>query len=73
MVCSASFSAGSGGSESSSGSTGGREILVQHLLVREDDLKLLPELQKRIMEGLFLVCVFFVGQSSFISPFIWHF
>lgn len=47
----ASFSAGSGGSESSSGSTGGREILVQHLLVREDDLKLLPELQKRIMEG----------------------
>lgn len=47
----ASSSAGSGGSESSSGTTGGREILVQHLLVKEDDLKLLQELQKRIMQG----------------------
>ncbi|KAL3529943.1 hypothetical protein ACH5RR_009265 [Cinchona calisaya] len=47
----ASFSAGSGSSESSSGSVGGREILVQHLLVKEDDAKLLLELQKRIVEG----------------------
>ena len=54
------FSAGSGGSESSSGSTAGREILVQHLLVREDDLKLLLELQKRITQGLFLVLVYFL-------------
>ncbi|KAL7199387.1 hypothetical protein ACSBR2_021632 [Camellia fascicularis] len=35
--------------ESSSG--GGKEILVQHLLVKEDDLKLLVELQKKISEG----------------------
>ncbi|KAL6976583.1 hypothetical protein U1Q18_025372 [Sarracenia purpurea var. burkii] len=40
----ASFSGGS-----SSG--GSREILVQHLLVKEGDLKLLLELQKRILEG----------------------
>ncbi|KAJ4724458.1 Peptidyl-prolyl cis-trans isomerase [Melia azedarach] len=40
----ASFSAGS-----SSGN--GREILVQHLLVKEDDLKLLVEIQRRISEG----------------------
>ncbi|KAK3035969.1 hypothetical protein RJ639_031142 [Escallonia herrerae] len=40
----ASFSVGSG-------SGGDREILVQHLLVKEDDLKLLVELQKRISEG----------------------
>ncbi|KAJ0020842.1 hypothetical protein Pint_30836 [Pistacia integerrima] len=41
----ASFSGGNGSSE------GGREILVQHLLVKEDDLKLLLELQRRISEG----------------------
>ncbi|CAA7044778.1 unnamed protein product [Microthlaspi erraticum] len=35
----------------SSGSSAGREILVQHLLVKEDDSKLLVELQKRILEG----------------------
>ncbi|GMQ00939.1 hypothetical protein CsSME_00047789 [Camellia sinensis var. sinensis] len=35
--------------ESTSG--GGKEILVQHLLVKEDDLKLLVELQKKISEG----------------------
>ncbi|GMN32612.1 hypothetical protein TIFTF001_044703 [Ficus carica] len=40
----ASFSA-----ESGSGS--GREILVQHLLVKEDDVKLLLELQQRISGG----------------------
>ncbi|KAL3621956.1 hypothetical protein CASFOL_034152 [Castilleja foliolosa] len=40
----ASFSSGS-----SSG--GGKEILVQHLLVKEDDQKLLLELQKRATEG----------------------
>ncbi|KAK3205492.1 hypothetical protein Dsin_019538 [Dipteronia sinensis] len=40
----ASFSGGS-----SSG--GEREILVQHLLVKEDDLKLLLELQRRISQG----------------------
>lgn len=39
----ASFSAGS--------SAASREILVQHLLVKEDDLKLLVELQKRVFEG----------------------
>ncbi|KAL1808686.1 rhodanese-like/PpiC domain-containing protein 12, chloroplastic [Daucus carota subsp. sativus] len=39
----ASFSAGS--------SAASREILVQHLLVKEDDLKLLVELQKRVSEG----------------------
>ncbi|XP_022752388.1 rhodanese-like/PpiC domain-containing protein 12, chloroplastic isoform X2 [Durio zibethinus] len=36
-------------SESSSG--GSREILVQHLLLKEDDQKLLLELQQRIAEG----------------------
>ncbi|GMN65705.1 hypothetical protein TIFTF001_034760 [Ficus carica] len=41
---SASFSA-----ESGSGS--GREILVQHLLVKEDDVKLLLDLQQRIFGG----------------------
>ncbi|KAL5764521.1 hypothetical protein ACOSP7_016875 [Xanthoceras sorbifolium] len=40
----ASFNGGS-----SSGD--GREILVQHLLVKEDDLKLLLELQQRISQG----------------------
>ncbi|XAR60298.1 Peptidylprolyl isomerase [Bertholletia excelsa] len=40
----ASFSGGNA-------SEGGREILVQHLLVKEDDLKLLVGLQKRISEG----------------------
>ncbi|KAM7528986.1 hypothetical protein LguiB_032396 [Lonicera macranthoides] len=39
-------------SYSSGSSSGGqREILVQHLLVKEDDLKLLVELQKRISQG----------------------
>ncbi|XP_059286120.1 rhodanese-like/PpiC domain-containing protein 12, chloroplastic [Lycium ferocissimum] len=47
-VITASYSAGSG----PGGSTGGgREILVQHLLVKEDDQKLLLELQKRTREG----------------------
>ncbi|KAK4419633.1 Rhodanese-like/PpiC domain-containing protein 12, chloroplastic [Sesamum alatum] len=41
----ASFSSGSSSSE------GGREILVQHLLVKEDDQNLLLELQKRAAEG----------------------
>ncbi|XP_024023576.1 rhodanese-like/PpiC domain-containing protein 12, chloroplastic [Morus notabilis] len=41
---SASFSA-------ESGSGGGREILVQHLLVKEDDVKLLLDLQQRISGG----------------------
>ncbi|KAL7113546.1 hypothetical protein ACP275_04G067600 [Erythranthe tilingii] len=36
---------------SSSGSESGREILVQHLLVKEDDQKLLLELLKRTAEG----------------------
>ncbi|KAL0389289.1 UNVERIFIED_CONTAM: Rhodanese-like/PpiC domain-containing protein 12, chloroplastic [Sesamum calycinum] len=36
---------------SESSSEGGREILVQHLLVKEDDQKLLLELQKRAAEG----------------------
>ncbi|KAK4492337.1 hypothetical protein RD792_003141 [Penstemon davidsonii] len=40
----ASFSTGSS-------SKGGREILVQHLLVKEDNQKLLLELQKRAAEG----------------------
>ncbi|XP_050204100.1 rhodanese-like/PpiC domain-containing protein 12, chloroplastic [Mercurialis annua] len=40
----ASFSSGSG-------SRDGREILVQHLLVKEDDLKLLVELQHRVARG----------------------
>ncbi|CAA0833510.1 Rhodanese-like/PpiC domain-containing protein 12 [Striga hermonthica] len=40
----ASFSSGSA-------SGGGREILVQHLLVKEDDQKLLLELLKRAAEG----------------------
>ncbi|XP_047941117.1 rhodanese-like/PpiC domain-containing protein 12, chloroplastic [Salvia hispanica] len=35
----------------SSSSEAGREILVQHLLVKEDDQKLLLELQKRAAEG----------------------
>lgn len=41
----AAFSSGSSGSE------GSREILVQHLLVKENDLNLLIELQKRIAGG----------------------
>lgn len=49
MLFSASFSDGSGGSEISSGS---REILVQHLLVKEDDVKLFVELRNRILQGL---------------------
>lgn len=40
----ASFSSGSG-------TGGGRELLVQHLLVKENDLKLLLELQQRISVG----------------------
>ncbi|KAK4270435.1 hypothetical protein QN277_023471 [Acacia crassicarpa] len=37
---------------SSSSNTGGaREILVQHLLVKEDDHKLLLDLQQRISSG----------------------
>ncbi|KAH7862973.1 hypothetical protein Vadar_011685 [Vaccinium darrowii] len=40
----ASFSGGSS-------SRGNKEILVQHLLVKEDDLKLLVELMKRISQG----------------------
>ncbi|KAL6516365.1 hypothetical protein OROGR_019670 [Orobanche gracilis] len=36
---------------SGSSSIGGREILVQHLLVKENDQKLLLELQKRAAEG----------------------
>ncbi|XP_051134041.1 rhodanese-like/PpiC domain-containing protein 12, chloroplastic isoform X2 [Andrographis paniculata] len=39
----ASFSSGS--------NSGGREILVQHLLVKEDDQKLLLELQRRAAQG----------------------
>ena len=35
-----------------SGSGGEREILVQHLLVKEDDLNLLVELQKRVAGGM---------------------
>ncbi|KAH0704922.1 hypothetical protein KY290_009638 [Solanum tuberosum] len=47
-VITASYSAGSG----TGGSSGGdREILVQHLLVKEDDQKLLLDLQKRTAEG----------------------
>lgn len=41
----ASFSSGS-----SRGSSG-REVMVQHLLVKDDDLKLLTELQQRILDG----------------------
>lgn len=44
---SASFSGGSS-------SRGNKEILVQHLLVKEDDLKLLVELMKRISQGWYL-------------------
>lgn len=39
-----------------SGTVGGREILVQHLLVKEDDQKLLLDLQQRISAGLELDC-----------------
>ncbi|VVB17108.1 unnamed protein product [Arabis nemorensis] len=35
----------------SSGNSASREILVQHLLVKEEDSKLLAELQKRILDG----------------------
>ncbi|KAH7542180.1 rhodanese-like/PpiC domain-containing protein 12, chloroplastic isoform X2 [Ziziphus jujuba] len=44
----ASFSAGATAGNSSET---GKEILVQHLLVKEDDLKLLLELQQRISGG----------------------
>jgi len=46
ILCSVSASFSSG-----SGTGGGRELLVQHLLVKEDDLKLLLELQQRISGG----------------------
>ncbi|CAN8300635.1 unnamed protein product [Cochlearia groenlandica] len=35
----------------SSGSSASREILVQHLLVKEDDSKLLVDIQKRFLDG----------------------
>ncbi|EPS59028.1 hypothetical protein M569_15784, partial [Genlisea aurea] len=38
-------------SSQSSSESGSREILVQHLLIKEDDQKLLLELQKRASEG----------------------
>ena len=44
MIFSASFS-------SEGGSDGAREILVQHLLVKEGDVKLLVDLQQRILGG----------------------
>ncbi|KAL9458569.1 hypothetical protein AB3S75_007437 [Citrus x aurantiifolia] len=44
----ASFSSGT---EGSSPGGGDREILVQHLLVKEDDLNLLLELQRRVSQG----------------------
>ncbi|XP_057541191.1 rhodanese-like/PpiC domain-containing protein 12, chloroplastic [Amaranthus tricolor] len=47
MMGPSSFKAFSSGSYS----TGDREILVQHLLVKENDLNLLVELQKRIAGG----------------------
>ncbi|CAI9106253.1 OLC1v1005368C2 [Oldenlandia corymbosa var. corymbosa] len=47
----ASYSAGTGDSESNASPRIGKEILVQHLLVKEDDHKLLLELQRRILEG----------------------
>lgn len=37
-----------------------REILVQHLLVAEDQLELLLDLQRRIMQGRAFFCFFFV-------------
>ncbi|KAI3990040.1 hypothetical protein MKX01_013526 [Papaver californicum] len=45
-----SYSSGSSGGGGGRG--GSREILVQHLLVKEDDLKLLVELQASIARGL---------------------
>ena len=36
---------------SAGGSEDGRELLVQHLLVKEDDIKLLSDLQQRIAGG----------------------
>lgn len=42
---SASFSSAGGSGDS-------RELLVQHLLVKEDDIKLLSDLQQRIARGL---------------------
>ncbi|XP_004252885.1 rhodanese-like/PpiC domain-containing protein 12, chloroplastic [Solanum lycopersicum] len=47
-VVTASYSAASGPGGSSGGD---REILVQHLLVKEDDQKLLLDLQKKTAEG----------------------
>lgn len=44
----ASFSSGTGNSSLGGGD---REILVQHLLVKEDDLNLLLELQRRVSQG----------------------
>lgn len=46
-----SFSASFSGGSSSGGN---KEILVQHLLVKEDDLKLLVELMKRVAQGWYL-------------------
>lgn len=48
----AGYTSPKGTASSSAGSSAAsREILVQHLLVKEDDLKLLTELQKRLSEG----------------------
>lgn len=49
LCSSASFSSGSSASSAS------REILVQHLLVKEDDSELFAQLQKRILDGLILL------------------
>ena len=45
------YSSFSASFSSAGGSEDGRELLVQHLLVKEDDIKLLSELQQRIAGG----------------------
>lgn len=63
-LLSASYSSESGAEDRIS-SGGDREILVQHLLVKEDDLKLLVDLQKRILEGLFSSILLLINKCRF--------
>lgn len=65
-LLSASYSSESGAEDRIS-SGGDREILVQHLLVKEDDLKLLVDLQKRILEGLFSSILLLIDKCRFFG------
>lgn len=64
----ASFSAGAGSSPGAD-----REILVQHLLVKEDDQKLLLELQQRVSKGNYYYLYYYVFEFCFSWMMYWYF